>query len=1053
MNPTLKLKLEAIEDDKVLLARALGDASDDDASDTTSNDESNSDSDYEEPQEDVKPVPAIKVEPGQTDGEFERLVRNIRLNEGSSSAGILAKEWDFTIYDHTEYREDLRAASGIGRRWLKSDRKTGPALSFQTKALIGEGNQAYVDGDLPSAIRIMLEVIRIEPRAASAWSVLAQCYEDQKELSKSLQLRIMGAHLKQDSEEWDRLARQSRELGYPQQALYCWAKGYHIDPSNVAALWDRAVLAKELGDLQTTRIAFLGILERFPHDLNILSELRTVLIDLGDLPTCADLFQAAFDHYRATFPSGSGRSAAAGPDDPDAPDVPGAGFALLEILVLADLYNALGEHERAVDTIRKGERWLQGRAEQGYWDMCGDDREFDSEGGPGEGARTGEAGEEDEDDSEHNDNDPGCYELDVNARHRLAIARIKMGEIGEGKIHADVVLAQDILDYAPLFSELADAYFERELFAEARAIYELLGANETTSSVYILLQTAECLRMTDELQDAAEVYEAVRKVDPNHNEAKMKLAEVYEILNQPRKALELVYEVIDSRKRRPKDMTAVNSALAPSVSVPPPLIQDKVVKTRVKVSPSTKKSTNRLSNAELREMEAHKEKEVADGYRRLKGLWPRMLQGEGEPRTQWMLEAEKLIEAFRETRRLFSTSRTYKGMFPVRKTAKLEEGDEDRILCRLQFDLAHDTTARKTRSGDKYNRIDVFRGVSFDDWMRLFIQYCFVLTESGDYKQADEVLRHILMSSAYQLPNLQDAIRIALITCASAAGCFPVVVEQCRKLLMAHQFHNDPFRIMMAALGSGMSATDAFLMSTFQKFLHRELKMFDAAANNPEALTWSMQNKRFSTKSIGGAEPDDDDDEDHDQQAEEERKPDISTGGRKRQRAPRLPEIATKPNPVVLALYGQVCLIAKSYQSAMFYLLMAFDHCQEDPMISLSITAASLGRAMQRQCDNRHHLITQAVAFLARYRVLRAVHGDHTVEIEYNVGRTFHHLALYGHATRHYERALVAAAATEAPKPAVTSCAAEAAYNLSMIYVVTGARQLAIGLHRRWLSF
>lgn len=55
-------------------------------------------------------------------------------------------------------------------------------------------------------------------------------------------------------------------------------------------------------------------------------------------------------------------------------------------------------------------------------------------------------------------------------------------------------------------------------------------------------------------------------------------------------------------------------------------------------------------------MEGKKEKEVVDGYRRVKQLWPRMLEGEGEPRQQWMLEAEKLIEAFRETRCLFSTT-------------------------------------------------------------------------------------------------------------------------------------------------------------------------------------------------------------------------------------------------------------------------------------------------------------------------------------------------------------------------------------------------------------
>jgi general transcription factor 3C polypeptide 3 (transcription factor C subunit 4) len=35
---------------------------------------------------------------------------------------------------------------------------------------------------------------------------------------------------------------------------------------------------------------------------------------------------------------------------------------------------------------------------------------------------------------------------------------------------------------------------------------------------------------------------AVKSADPDNNDAKMKLAEIYEMLNEPRKALELVYE-------------------------------------------------------------------------------------------------------------------------------------------------------------------------------------------------------------------------------------------------------------------------------------------------------------------------------------------------------------------------------------------------------------------------------------------------------------------------------------------------------------------------------
>lgn len=106
------------------------------------------------------------------------------------------------------------------------------------KALIGDGNQAYVDNNLPEAIRIMQEVIRIEPRAASAWSVLAQCYEDMKEEQKALQLRIMAAHLRHDAEEWDRLARQSRSGCWRCAKLFIlkYMQGTRVQPASTILL-------------------------------------------------------------------------------------------------------------------------------------------------------------------------------------------------------------------------------------------------------------------------------------------------------------------------------------------------------------------------------------------------------------------------------------------------------------------------------------------------------------------------------------------------------------------------------------------------------------------------------------------------------------------------------------------------------------------------------------------------------------------------------------------------------------------------------------------------
>lgn len=44
-----------------------------------------------------------------------------------------------------------------------------------------------------------------------------------------------------------------RQQGYHQQALYCFRKLCQLSPSNVNGFWDRASLAKEVGELRTVR--------------------------------------------------------------------------------------------------------------------------------------------------------------------------------------------------------------------------------------------------------------------------------------------------------------------------------------------------------------------------------------------------------------------------------------------------------------------------------------------------------------------------------------------------------------------------------------------------------------------------------------------------------------------------------------------------------------------------------------------------------------------------------------------------------------------------------
>lgn len=196
---------------------------------------------------------------------------------------------------------------------------------------------------------------------------------------------------------------------------------------------------------------------------------------------------------------------------------------------------------------------------------------------------------------------------------------------------------------------------------------------------------------------------------------------------------------------------------------------------------------------------------------------------------------------------------------------------------------------------------------------------------------------------------------------------------------------------------------------------------------NKDGLKWNATLKRWGLSS-SKAEADDDDDFEQDDPQEE------SSTHATAEKSTNQSSVPTKGNPVNIAVYGQICLAAKSYQSALctfdtdlrafelfltvitrliVYLLHAYDYCEEDPMICLCLAIASIGRAMQRQADNRHHLITQVcfycvfnilhtssvrqgMAFLNKYRTLR-IDQDEMDEVEFNFGRAFHQLGNIQH--------------------------------------------------------
>lgn len=78
---------------------------------------------------------------------------------------------------------------------------------------------------------------------------------------------------------------------------------------------------------------------------------------------------------------------------------------------------------------------------------------------------------------------------------------------------------------------------------------------------------------------------------------------------------------------------------------------------------------------------------------------------------------------------------------------------------------------------------------------------------------------------------------------------------------------------------------------------------------NPDSLRWNGTTKRYGLS--GSAAKTEEEEE------EEETIPVTAASGSNGTEVPDKPKLPTKENPIGVAVYGQICLAAKSYQSAL----------------------------------------------------------------------------------------------------------------------------------------
>jgi general transcription factor 3C polypeptide 3 (transcription factor C subunit 4) len=131
------------------------------------------------------------------------------------------------------------------------------------------------------------------------------------------------------------------------------------------------------------------------------------------------------------------------------------------------------------------------------------------------------------------------------------------------------------------------------------------------------------------------------------------------------------------------------------------------------------------------------------------------------------------------------------------------------------------------------------------------------------------------------------------------------MLEVIRHLIRTHQYNGQVFLLLPAALGSGIKPADAFSNLNLQKFLLREIKMWDSAASGDPRLRWNQRAGRWvlpmTAAGAGGSK------------SVEDADASVATPGQDGEPTDAKP---TMRSPALYAIYGEALLIAKSYQSA-----------------------------------------------------------------------------------------------------------------------------------------
>lgn len=356
-----------------------------------------------------------------------------------------------------------------------------------------------------------------------------------------------------------------------------------------------------------------------------------------------------------------------------------------------------------------------------------------------------------------------------------------------------------------------------------------------------------------------------------------------------------------------------------------------------------------------------------------------------------------------------------------------------------------------------------YHGISFDDWLDIFLQYALLVTGQGEPEEAYETLEAAAIASVwFHVRPKTRLIHVCWFTCALRAQDEEALANEARWFIKEYQFVTDTYRLFsMLSHLSGDPHRSLFHSSPNMKFMLRQIKAMDFTL--PDDYSRPQPKRQSIWK---------------------ERAP-LSTRDESGEQIP-----AKELDVALLVLYGHILYSGKSFYPALNYFFRAYAIDSQNPAVLLSIGLCYIHHSLKRQSENRHYLIMQGLSFMHEYRRAREKPGtllQEQQEMEFNFARVWHTLGLSHLAVEGYERVLalstqiqqetnnLAAAPTQSttspdgdiimaeadqlPFPSASSASQlvvedfsrEAAYALQCLHVLSGDAKTAQAITEQWL--